>query len=78
VFLPKYSPDLNPIEQVFAKLKGFLRKVAARTYDAVSNATADILDRLPPAEMRRTSQKRRICVNPFAKNSSEVRQAGDF
>ena len=50
VFLPKYSPDLNPIEQVFAKLKGFLRKVAARTYDAVSNATADILDRFPPAE----------------------------
>jgi len=45
VFLPKYSPDLNPIEQVFAKLKGFLRKAAARTYDALSNATADILDR---------------------------------
>ena len=50
VFLPKYSPDLNPIEQVFAKLKGFLRKAAARTYDAVSNATAHILDRFPPAE----------------------------
>jgi transposase len=30
-FLPKYSPDLNPIEQVFAKLKHFLRKAAART-----------------------------------------------
>ena len=29
-FLPKYSPDLNPIEQVFAKLKHFLRKAAAR------------------------------------------------
>lgn len=50
VFLPKYSPDLNPIEQVFAKLKGFLRKAAARTYDAVSNATADILNKIPPAE----------------------------
>lgn len=34
-FLPKYSPDLNPIEQVFAKLKHFLRKAAARTIDAV-------------------------------------------
>jgi transposase len=34
-FLPKYSPDLNPIEQVFAKLKHFLRKAAARTVDAV-------------------------------------------
>ena len=50
VFLPKYSPDLNPIEQVFAKLKGFLRKAAARTYDAVSNATDDILNQFPPAE----------------------------
>src|SRR5262245_51782881 len=34
-FLPKYSPNLNPIEQVFAKLKHFLRKAAARTVDAV-------------------------------------------
>jgi len=38
VFLPKHSPDLNPIEQVFAKLKGFLPKAAARSYDALSNA----------------------------------------
>ena len=48
--LPKHSPALNPIEQVFAKLKGFLRKTVARTYDAVSNATANILDRFPTAE----------------------------
>src|ERR1700746_763086 len=34
-FLPKYSPDLNPIEQVFAKLKHLLRKAAARTVDTV-------------------------------------------
>lgn len=34
-FLPKYSPDLNPIEQVFAKLKHLLRNAAARTVDAV-------------------------------------------
>ena len=34
-FLPKYSPDLNPIEQVFAELKHFLRKTAARTVEAV-------------------------------------------
>ena len=34
-FLPKYSPDLNPIEQLFAKLKHFLRKAAARTADTV-------------------------------------------
>ena len=34
VFLPPYSPDLNPIEQVFAKLKGLLRKAAERTVEA--------------------------------------------
>jgi transposase len=32
VFLPKYSPDLNPIEQVFAKFKTLLRKAEARSY----------------------------------------------
>jgi transposase len=43
LFLPKYSPDLNPIEQVFAKLKTLLRKAAAPTIDAVSDAVAQIL-----------------------------------
>lgn len=43
-FLPKYSPDLNPIEQAFAKLKHLLRKAAARTKETVSNAVAELLD----------------------------------
>jgi transposase len=43
-FLPKYSPDLNPIEQVFAKLKHLLRKAAARTVDAVCAAIGRALD----------------------------------
>jgi len=42
-FLPKYSPDFNPIEQVFAKLKHLLRKAAARTPAAVSSATGELL-----------------------------------
>ena len=50
VFLPKYSPDLNPIEQVFAKLKGFVRKQAPRNFDAVSTAIADGLKTLTPRE----------------------------
>ena len=50
VFLPKYSPDLNPIEQVFAKLKTFIRKQAPRTFDAVSHAFADSLKTIAPAE----------------------------
>ena len=43
-FLPRYSPDLNPIEQVFAKIKHLLRDAAARTQLGVSNAIAAILD----------------------------------
>jgi len=42
-FLPKYSPDLNPIEQVFAKLKHLLRKAAARTIEAICTAIGQIL-----------------------------------
>jgi transposase len=42
-FLPKYSPDLNPIEQVFAKLKHLLRKAAARTKTDVSHAIGELL-----------------------------------
>jgi transposase len=38
LYLPPYSPDLNPIEQVFAKLKAILRKTAARTKEALWNA----------------------------------------
>ena len=49
-FLPKYSPDLNPIEQVFAKLKHLLRKAAARTVDAVCAAIGQLLDAFTPAE----------------------------
>ncbi|MCK1466846.1 transposase [Bradyrhizobium sp. 193] len=42
-FLPKYSPDLNPMEQVFAILKHLVRKTAARTVDAVCAAIGDAL-----------------------------------
>ena len=49
-FLPKYSPDLNPIEQVFAKLKHLLRKRAARTVEAVSAAIGQILKAFTPQE----------------------------
>jgi transposase len=43
LFLPKYSPDLNPIEQVFAKLKQLLRKAAPRTVEAIWAAIGEIL-----------------------------------
>ncbi len=49
-FLPKYSPDLNPIEQVFAKLKHLLRKAAARTVEAVWAAIGQLLPAFSPTE----------------------------
>lgn len=49
-FLPKYSPDLNPIEQVFAKLKHLLRKAAARTLATICAAIGKILGTFTPQE----------------------------
>jgi transposase len=50
VFLPAYSSDLNPIEQVFSKLKTLLRKARARTFDAVSDSIGELLNKFSPAE----------------------------
>ena len=55
-FLPRYSPDLNPIEQVFAKLKTLLRKTDPRTIEATWRGLGNLLDRF-------TSQE---CANYFA------------
>jgi transposase len=49
-FLPKYSPDLNPIEQVFAKLKHLLRKAQARTVEAICTAIGELLGSYTPGE----------------------------
>lgn len=49
-FLPKYSPDLNPIEQVFAKLKHLLRNAAARTVEAAIAAIGQLLGTYTPQE----------------------------
>ena len=49
-FLPPYSPDLNPIEMVFAKVKQLLRSLACRTRDALWNAMQNVLDRVTPTD----------------------------
>ena len=50
LFLPPYSPDLNPIEQVFAKLKLLLRKAAERSVEATWQRIGTLLDAFPPHE----------------------------
>jgi transposase len=56
VFLPPYSPDFNPIEKAFAKLKALLRRAAARTVEAVRQAIEDLVTTITPTE----------CANFFA------------
>jgi len=50
MFLPPYSPDFNPIEMAFSKLKALLRKAATRTVEALWRAIADALDAVTPSE----------------------------
>ena len=56
LYLPPYSPDLNPIENAFAKLKAHVRKLAARTIEALEAAAAQALITFNPTE----------CANFFA------------
>ena len=56
LYLPPYSPDFNPIENAFAKLKAMLRKAAERTVDGLWNAIGRIIDTITPEE----------CTNYFA------------
>lgn len=56
LYLPPYSPDFNPIEMAFAKLKARLRKVAARTITDLWDAIAEAIDTFKPLE----------CLNYFA------------
>ncbi|MGQ3215792.1 IS630 family transposase [Shinella sp.] len=52
LFLPPYSPGLNPIEMAFSKLKTLLRKRAARSFDAITLALGEICDRFAVSECR--------------------------
>jgi transposase len=61
LYLPPYSPEFNPIEQAFAKLKALLRKAAARTVDALWAAIAAALEAFTPAE----------CANYFTNSGYE-------
>lgn len=63
-FLPPYSPDLNPIEQLFAKFKALLRKAAARTVETLWTAIGLLVERFAPDE----------CKN-YIRNSGYVRSA---
>lgn len=50
LFLPPYSPELNPIEMAFSKLKAHLRRIGARTFIDMFHALTEICDLFPPEE----------------------------
>jgi transposase len=52
LFLPSYSPDLNPIEQAFSKIKAYIRRVGARTREALEAAIATAIDRITTTDAR--------------------------
>jgi transposase len=52
-FLPPYNPDLNPIEQVFSKMKTYLRKVAKRTVEELWSVIGELMDDFAPDECER-------------------------
>ena len=52
LFLPPYSPDFNPIEEAFSKVKGILRRAGARTREALVEATGRALDAITPEDIR--------------------------
>lgn len=52
LYLPPYSPDLNPIENAFSKIKAHLRKAAQRTIGGLWNAIADVIPKITPDECR--------------------------
>lgn len=49
-YLPPYSPDFNPIEKLWSKVKAYLRRIAARGFDTIGHALADVLRTVSPTE----------------------------
>ncbi len=62
-YLPPYSPDLNPIEQAFAKLKALLRKAAARSIEALWQTIGRLLDQFTPEECKNYFQNAGYAFN---------------
>jgi transposase len=77
LYLPHYSPDFEPIENAFAKLKAILRKVAERIADELGNAIGSIIATVTPEESTyyySESRHNEYCPNPSL-NQSQQRSA---
>jgi predicted DNA-binding transcriptional regulator AlpA len=76
LFLPPYSPDLNPIEMAFSKLKAHLRRLKARTLDDLWRAVGNICDLFDPIECWNLLQGCRLCPRLTARRSKVCERVG--
>ena len=76
LYLPPYSPDFNPIENAFAKLKALLRKAAERTVAGLWDAIGRILDTFTPGRMRQLLRRSRIRSGLIGFRSSDDMYGG--
>jgi transposase len=74
LYLPPYSPDFNPIENAFARLKALLRAAAERTVDGLWSTIGDLIDRFTPRRMRQLLRCRRIRAGIRRIRSSRLRK----
>ena len=80
-FLPPYSPDFNPIENAFAKLKALLRKAGARTRDALWAAVGTALEAFGPSRMPKLFLRRRLrtrVTGICSRAEAELIESGGF
>lgn len=85
LFLPAYGADLNPVEMAFSKLKAHLRRIGARTLDALFEALGDISDMFHPDECWNSlkaagyasDQMQKALRHPFSSSSACGRLASD-
>ena len=71
-YLPPYSPDLNPIEQTFAKIKHWMRLAQKRTIDDTWRHIGDLVATIQPSRMQQLLRQRRICFRQNMKRSSSL------
>ena len=70
-FLPPYSPDLNPIEQAFAKIKHWMRAAQRRTVEDTWRHIGHLVETIQPDRMRQLLRQRRIRFRQNMKRSSQ-------
>ena len=76
LYLPLYSPDLNPIDMAFSKLKAHLRRIGARTFDQMFDAMAEVCDLFTPQECWNYFWGGRIYIRLEARSFKEVLKVG--